>query len=183
MSAIGLVDNTGKEIVPCEHSQVWVRPGYVETTGINKGIFNYSEKKKKGIFDLEGNMISPCIYSDVKALNDKYFVVQSGGKYGVVDRTGATVIPFIYDGISDEYNDLFVVKSAGGNGVVDMDNGTVIAPGQYVAPIIREGCIMVGSGDGKSHLVDMSGVRRSEDYRLFGYVDFDGYASFKRMEY
>ena len=52
----GLVDETGKEILPCKYNK------YIRVRE-NEGLIFATKKKKEGVFDLDGNPIVKCAYS------------------------------------------------------------------------------------------------------------------------
>ncbi|MEI6122688.1 MAG: WG repeat-containing protein [Bacteroidota bacterium] len=84
----GYIDRTGKEIVPCQYTQV-------------DGFFNgmsavYDNTKKGGYIDKTGKLIIPIIYTTTIDFNEDVALVKDGGYYGYIDKTGKVLSPFIY---------------------------------------------------------------------------------------
>lgn len=52
----GLVDDTGKEILPCKYNKDYIR------VRENEGLIYARKKKKEGIFDMDGKPIVKCAY-------------------------------------------------------------------------------------------------------------------------
>lgn len=118
----GIIDNTGREIVPCIYDHI-------------KGIYEYFEidyyfrvrkNNKYGIINKEGIEVIPCVYDDVlqlygggvtvKKSSEEYFVsyrnkryddaepfsadytmVRNNNKCGFIDRMGNEIIECVYD--------------------------------------------------------------------------------------
>ena len=60
----GIVDETGKEILPCKYDKSEFR------VDENRGLIFTRKKKKEGVFDLEGKAIVKCAYRPCKLLED-----------------------------------------------------------------------------------------------------------------
>jgi len=60
----GLVDETGKEILPCKYDKNDLR------VDKNRGLIFTRKKKKEGVFDIEGKSIVKCAYGPCKLLED-----------------------------------------------------------------------------------------------------------------
>jgi hypothetical protein len=52
----GLVDETGKEILPCKYNKDYIR------VRENEGLIFATKKKKEGVFDMDGKPIVKCAY-------------------------------------------------------------------------------------------------------------------------
>lgn len=84
----GIIDKNGIKIVPVNYEKIAVRYGYVVV----------STAEKYGLYDLEGQMILPNIYSFVyPTRDDPYIMVRIGRMYGYVNRKGKVVLPLRYE--------------------------------------------------------------------------------------
>jgi hypothetical protein len=60
----GLVDETGKEILPCKYEKGYISLQDVQKhNGLGRWFITARRKKKNGVFDLDGNPIVKCAYS------------------------------------------------------------------------------------------------------------------------
>ena len=119
----GIVDDTGKIIVPCIYSVINIpRNGYISVRD-----FNY----KWGAIDESGNIIVPCKYDDIGCFNEGMACVEHNGKIGFVNTDGKLVIPCIYNCSSMCFNDGLVdVELNGKTGYIDK-TGNIVVPFIY----------------------------------------------------
>ena len=60
----GLVDETGKEILPCKYNKDYlILCDVLKHNGLERWFITARRKKKEGVFDLDGNPIVKCAYS------------------------------------------------------------------------------------------------------------------------
>lgn len=60
----GLVDETGKEILPCKYNKDYLTlRDVLKHNGLERWFITARRKKKEGVFDLDGNPIVKCAYS------------------------------------------------------------------------------------------------------------------------
>ena len=161
----GVVNTNGDEIVPCEYSF-----NNFSIDKQNELIIVEAPNSLYGIYDLSGNIISPCYYSEIKIYHT-HIIVETNEKYGVIDKTGATVLPFIYDGINDEYEGNFIVKKDGKYGVVDYDNNIIIPFIYSNAQIFADGLIMVSVDSKSFYLIDLNNNKISSNFFFHGFFD------------
>ncbi|WP_075591316.1 WG repeat-containing protein [Labilibacter marinus] len=88
---IGLVNQSGDVIIPCENEQVW----NLQENGNIKVLKN----GKLGIYNLSGDLIIPPVYEMIWTFSDGYARVLRNGKIGYVNTSGNEIIPCKYDQI------------------------------------------------------------------------------------
>lgn len=123
----GLIDFSGKELLPCEYDNI------VALNGI-QGIFKIVKDGKCGIANSEGKIYIPAQYEDVTNLGkekSKGFVVKEAGKYGVVDSNNKVLLEIKYDGIEKIEAESYYVVLQGAKQVVVKNDGTEVLNGNY----------------------------------------------------
>ncbi|MBR2289181.1 MAG: WG repeat-containing protein [Clostridia bacterium] len=114
----GLVDFSGKEIVPAEYLNIYALEGVAKNIVIEKDGF-------KGIVNSTlGTVAVECNYNDVTSLStgnsDNGYIVSLDGKYGVVSSNGKEILPCNYEEIKHVYgNNMYVVKEEGVQKVIN----------------------------------------------------------------
>jgi hypothetical protein len=101
----GLIDTTGKEILPFEYDDMY----FDSYLGYGLYLFVY-KNGKFGVFDIEGKSIIQVKYDKIEDIietseNDSFqfwFRVWVGKKCGIVDENGKIIIPIKYDYIEME---------------------------------------------------------------------------------
>lgn len=82
----GLIDSTGKLILPVENKDVGEFYGGIARVEKTSGMF--------GLVDMKGKWVLPADYNEVLSLYDnKGFYVKKDGKYSVLDKNIKTIIP------------------------------------------------------------------------------------------
>ncbi len=119
---MGLVDNEGNVIVPCENEQVW----NLQDNGNIKVIKN----GKIGIYNINGDLIIPPSYDMVWEFEDGKAKVLKNGKIGYVDDKGYEFIPCKYDQIWDFEDGRARVFRNGSIGYIN-EAGYEFIPAQY----------------------------------------------------
>lgn len=107
----GLIDLSGKEILPCEYENITVVAGVKNSIKIKK-------EGKIGLTTNEGSIILEPAYTDILNLGEDYkngyIVVNAENKYGVVDYLGKEQLEAKYEKVEQIYGkDLFVITDAG----------------------------------------------------------------------
>ena len=158
----GLIDHTGKEVVPCKYPSVdYLGGGLILICEDLKMSYKLDcdtlDVSSYRVLNLEGSTVisnddGPISYAkEIDA-----FIVCKRGKYGVIDREGVTLVPYEYDHISDFREGLAEVEKDGRWGFIDA-HGSVIVPIEYdEVGNFSEGIAVVMKGD------------------LCGYVDTQG---------
>ncbi|MFM2284199.1 MAG: hypothetical protein RL222_1703 [Bacteroidota bacterium] len=101
----GVIDVTGKELVPCEYDNIIV---YDDFFVVKKALKqNYSIAYKYGVRDFTGKEILPAEYEDISLkAGTSYYQVMKGGKYSLVDKNMQTVT-------ADEYDYIGIFQESG----------------------------------------------------------------------
>ena len=91
----GIVDVTGKTIVPCRYDEVLI---------LNDEMFiayRFTPKGYKcGLYDKKGKKVLKCVYDKIAPLGAGFFLVEKRNmKCGVYDATGNIVVKAKYDDI------------------------------------------------------------------------------------
>jgi hypothetical protein len=141
---VGLIDTTGKEVVPVKYEDVKVVLG-------EKTLVKFKEKEKWGIMDLSAKVILPAKYDWVCYNEGKVIFAVLDNKPYAFDASGKEIqyefesekdeqsesYQFQYevrseegDGYSEDYGDFSIVSRTGKKGVVSKD-GKVIIPIAY----------------------------------------------------
>ncbi|MCL2057279.1 MAG: WG repeat-containing protein [Oscillospiraceae bacterium] len=149
----GLVDKTGKAVIPIIYEDIIQHDGLVafrqdgkwglmDTAGKVLAAPRYSrayiydkntvwvrEGEKCGVISPDGREIIPVIYDDLH-IEGTLMGACLDGKYGYIDRTGNVAIPFIYDEADEFADGRAMVGLDGKCGMIDTD-GKLIVPFEY----------------------------------------------------
>lgn len=88
---IGLIDNEGNVIIPCENEQVW----NLQDNGNIKVLKN----GKIGLYNVSGQLLIPPVYDMIWDFSEGRARVMKEGKIGCVNSSGFEFIPCVYDQI------------------------------------------------------------------------------------
>ncbi|MCD8350468.1 MAG: WG repeat-containing protein [Planctomycetaceae bacterium] len=148
----GLVDETGREVIPPIHDDVMGTPerGYV---AMKKG-------DKWGLWSMDGTLLWPYEFERIDGyVNDPTLVrAKRDGKWGFMNVGGDTVIPFIYDEVSAfGSNEVAPATLDGKAGFIDK-NGEEVIPFDYdfAGPFGQNGLAPVGR-NGRFGYINMAG--------------------------
>ena len=83
----GIIDMTGKLIVPCDYYEITINDGYFVVWGGEKNEYNEISLDKQGVIDFNGKVIVKCIY-DWADYNDGVGCASFDGKQFFFDKTG-----------------------------------------------------------------------------------------------
>lgn len=123
----GIINLSGKEILPCEYDNITALDGIKNTLKIIKD-------GKYGIADNTGKILLETKYTDVTNLgedNKSGFIVKGeDGKYGIIDYSNTVILELKYDAIDKIYgNDFYVVKQNGKQILIKKDGTEVLTEG------------------------------------------------------
>ena len=158
----GVINNNGKEVIPCQYSDIILYPNYIIVKSQNKyGAFNYS-----------GLQIAQCVYENfIHSLSDNYLIVSYNKKNGLIDLKGGIILPYEYEEIRSESSGLFIVKKDGKYGVVDIENNMII-PFIYASIMfVMPNLFRVSKNKEDYFLVNNNNVNAIE-YSFRGYIEF-----------
>lgn len=127
---MGILDLTGKVIIPCEFYDIEF------FNNDNDGnLVIVQKEEKKGLYTLDGRIIIPCNFSSITPFKDDHdlILVKDKGMAGLYSIEGEIIIPWgIYDGISPWRDTrLLLVKQDEKRGLYTR-NGQEILPCQYI---------------------------------------------------
>ena len=116
---VGVIDSTGKTIIPFEYDGINVKGG------------NYHVEKKSlnGVFNSDGSVLIPVEYDSISIKGDQYEVVKNE-KNGILAAAGTVIIPAEYDKISVLEDGRYDVIKDGKAGILAAD-ASVIIPAEY----------------------------------------------------
>lgn len=123
----GLINLSGKEILPCEYDIITVVAGLKNSILVQKdGMY--------GIVNDEGTKMIDTTYTQILKLGDEYtdgyIVVDQNGKYGVVDSTGKQLLENDYEKVEQIYGkDMYVVDESGKQELVNSSGEVLLNKG------------------------------------------------------
>jgi hypothetical protein len=117
----GVLNNSGKEIIPVSYSQIISDEEVIYTR-------NHGKHGRWSLFDYYGFRKTKIKYDSVKPISDGRISIKRNGKWGFIDRYGVEVIPPIFDEVSNFNNGLAVVTFYGEDGIIDRAGKWVVAP-------------------------------------------------------
>ncbi len=114
----GLIDFSGKEIVPAEYTNIYALSGVQKSIVIEKDNLKGIVNSSLGMIVVEAN------YNDIETLNsdnsDNGYIVNKDGKYGVLSGTGKEILACNYNEIENvSGNNMYVVKDDSGLKIID----------------------------------------------------------------
>lgn len=149
----GLIDKSGRVVVPMEYKMLskpyegaiaackdslW---GYIDTLGqvivpfeydfafdFSKGlgVVEKDNRTHKGMVDVAGNMVVPCIYDDLEnrySLGRGTYMARMGSKFGLLGASGQVIHPCVYDSMEGIYQ-ILLVRKGDKWGYVDVYGGS-----------------------------------------------------------
>lgn len=160
----GLIDLTGKEVLPCEYEEITVIPNIKDAIKVKKD-------GKYGVVDSTGNEILKTDYQNIEALgkdNKSGYIVQSTeGKYGIVNYANSLVIDVNYDKINKIYgNDLYVVEKEGKQILVNKEQEEILNSDVYsqiIAILKTKDAGIIFEKDGKYGVINLTGEKIIEN--------------------
>lgn len=152
----GLIDFTGREVVPC--SWDFVAP---PSCGLIRVGVGPDQGRKFGYLNLAGEVVIKPQYAKAEDFERGRAIVQIGAKCGVIDTLGAIVIQPIYDDIKGFAGDYIIVGVDGKYytkyGVIDQAGKQLIPNNYYAIDAVRDervvACRVIG-GKLKYGLID-----------------------------
>ncbi|MEE0866122.1 MAG: WG repeat-containing protein [Clostridia bacterium] len=123
----GLLNLSGKELLPCEYDEI------IAIDGI-KNALKIKKDDKYGVVDDEGKLVLKNEYVDITNLGEDskegFIIKNDEGKYGVVNYSGELVLNPEYEGVLKVHgNDLYVVTKLGKQVLVKNDGTEVLTTG------------------------------------------------------
>ena len=97
---------------------------YVEN--FHDGIAIGHKGDKHGYFNMQGEVITPCIYEEASSFVEGLASVKKGGKWGFINNTGEEIIPCQYNHALNFSEGLALVEKDDRCGFIDNEGKTVI---------------------------------------------------------
>lgn len=119
---IGLINQHGDVIIPCENDQVW-------NLSVN-GNMKVLKDGKLGIYNINGDVVVPLVYDMIWDFEEGKARVLRNGKIGYVNSDGNEFIPCKYDQVWDFEEGKAKVLRDGKTGYVNL-SGYEFIPAQY----------------------------------------------------
>lgn len=118
----GLIDKTGKLVLPVEYDGIQVYPN---------GFYAIRKNGKEGLTDAAGTVIMPLDYDAIKYCSDSLlFSACKDGKWGYFDSNGQNVISMQYDEAGSFCHGLAAVSKDGKYGFIN-EKGETVIPFKY----------------------------------------------------
>lgn len=151
----GLIDFSGKEILPAEYDKIYALPG------IEKSIIIEKDGKMGLVSNSFNEIIINPEYAEIKSLTETYdngYIVKDiNSYYGVITADKKTALEFKYDEILNVTgNDMYVVREAGNLKLIKKTGETVLDKGfENITSINGENLIV--KNNGKYGVIDLTG--------------------------
>ena len=151
----GLIDFSGKEIVPADYEKIYAIPG------IQKSIIIEKDGLRGLVSNTLGEIIIDPDYAEISALTDTYddgYLVKSKDSYyGIITADKKLVLECKYDKIYPVTgNDMYVVTEAGKTKLIKKDGTTVLETGFDEITSINGDNIIIKK-DGKFGVLNING--------------------------
>lgn len=131
------INSHGKRIGPFLPAS---KKSYVNEDEILYDLYPIEQKGKWGVMNSKGNIIVPCIYSDISVLHSGFIRAIKDNLAGGLDKKGKIILPFIYESIDEvgcgydhAYFPKTVLKIKKDNkyGLIEAKTGRIIVPPLY----------------------------------------------------
>ncbi len=103
----GLINKTGKLVVPVKYVSIYIRNGFIVAEANVKGF------QKSGFIDKTGKMITPLKYDYVGDISSDMARVGIANKYGYINKAGIEIIPVKYERIYSADNGIIITEKDG----------------------------------------------------------------------
>ena len=177
----GLVDFSGKEILPVEYTQIKALAGIENSILVQK-------EDKWGLVDTKADTIIPVAYQEIQAIGNQYqngyIVINDDKQYGVIDFTKKVILECNYEEIKPiTGNGLYVVKEDGKQKVINKDKETVLDSGfDDIAQIAAEHLVFVKNK--KYGVMDKTGkIEIPANYDEISYLTGENYLAKSKGKY
>lgn len=101
-------------------------PDYNYVENFHDGIAIGHKGGKHGYFNMQGEVITPCVYEEAYAFKEGLAKVKKDGKWGFINNTGEEIIPCQYNDAHDFSEGLALVEKDDKYGFIDNEGKTVI---------------------------------------------------------
>lgn len=169
---VGVIDSTGKTIVPFEYDGINVKGG------------NYHVEKKplNGVIKPDGSVLIPVEYDSITIKGDQYEVVKNG-KQGILASAGTVVIPAEYDKISVLEDGRYEVAKDGNIGILASDGSSIVSVSYSTIEELDDGRYLVSSNRNFGIVDDKGTVIIQPAYDSVTYENTNTYTVKKNGKY
>ncbi len=177
----GLIDYTGKEILPVEYTSIDALQGIKNSLVIKKN-------DQVGLCDNKGNIIINPEYKEIKSIGEDYkngyIVINNENKYGIIDFTKKVILEPKYEEIKNvASSSIYIVKE---NGTLKAINSTedALIEGKFddIKQINDENLVFVTNN--KYGIMSASGkIKVKAEYEDLQYAFGDNYIAKKNGKY
>lgn len=152
---LGLIDFSGKEVVPAEYDKIYAIPG------IQKSIIIEKDGLRGLVSNTLGEIIINPDYAEITSLTDTYdngyLVKNKESYYGIITADKKTILECKYDKIEPVTgNDMYVVTEAGQTKLINKDGTTILDKGFDEITSIDGDSIIIKK-DGKFGVINITG--------------------------
>lgn len=152
----GLIDFSGKEILPAEYNNIY------SLSGIPKSIIVEKDNLKGVVNSTLGRLVVECNYNDITSLtkgnSDDGYIVHKDGKYGILGVNGKEILGCNYQEIKNVTGDnMYVVKDDSGLKIID-NSLNVIKDSGFDGVDEINGDLITISLNGKKGVINKEGV-------------------------
>lgn len=147
-------------------------PNYDCIDSFHEGIAIGSKGDKHGYFNMQGEVITPCIYEKANHFVEGRACVKKNGKWGFIDYTGKEIIPCMYDEASSYSEGLAIVEKDNKVGYIDKEGKTIIPFIYGFSHSFSEGLAAVSTEEGYKYIDKTGKVVLSCDWDNGAYWDF-----------
>ena len=114
----GLIDFSGKEVLPAEYTDIYALVGISKTIIVEKDGF------KGALNSTLGSLVIECSYDEINSLSlntsDNGYIVKKDDKFGVLSATGKEILACNYKSIKNvTNNNMYVVEDEEGMKIID----------------------------------------------------------------
>lgn len=108
---VGIVDKTGKEIVPPSYSMIYqFSEGLAQVFDFSNPNDTTANSERSGFINKSGKLVVPLIYNYTCEFKEGIARVIKDDKQGFIDKNGKVVIPIIYDHATESNDGIIAVQ-------------------------------------------------------------------------
>ncbi len=114
----GLIDKTGKEIIPIEYENITPYTQFGNFVLVTKTI---AGKKNYGVLTIQNKELVPIEFEDIK-FDTNMLSVKQNGKWGLINKAGKQLLPCEYNYLNYSATDKVLIATKGSQyGVIDIN--------------------------------------------------------------
>jgi len=154
---VGLIDFTGKELLPCEYTEITALKGATSN-------FLVTKDGNIGLVNEKGQIIIPVKYQQILTLKEgyknEYIIIDEQGLLGLISTSGTILFDHKYESIKHiNSSEAYVVSEEGVVKLVEV-NGNVIIEGEYDDILHYKGDNIIVVKDGNYGIINKQGEQK-----------------------